>query len=430
LRFKTTRSKIKSLISYLHKSFLFLLLELCIDRGIEHANRMNISIISTMAGHPWGGSEELWYHFALYCQQNGHSCKVARKQWEQTPVKVLHLQQAGVQLHYRRNKLTLLYKLIDFVGNRIFLNSVEGKLKLASWFTLFNPYQSLFSKATDFVLISQGATYELLDDVFLTYLIRKTKIPLFLICHGNSDFAKPYSFNFQEQRKNFKLFQAVFFVSQRNLQTTERQLAMRLPNTAIAKNPVNLSATQYQAYPILQTPFLFVVLATYDTITKGQDILLEVLSQSKWKSRPYELHFYGSGNDQMYLQELIHHFELQDNVFLKGYYNTLDILKSAHLVILPSVSEGMPLVLIEAMLVGRPTVITHVAGMPELIQDGEHGFIAAAPKDIFLDEALERAWQQQQSWEEMGKRARTQALTYYEPQPAEALLNQIIQFLS
>ncbi|NJL77161.1 MAG: glycosyltransferase family 4 protein [Saprospiraceae bacterium] len=391
---------------------------------------MNISVVSTMAGHAWGGSEELWYQFVQYCQQHGHHCKVAKKHWKNEPQKLQLLQVSGVVFYYRKNTLLFVYKLIDFLGNRLFYNPMEGKLKLAGYLKFINPYTRLFTPDTDFMLISQGATYELLDDVFLTYLIRKTKIPLFLICHGNSDFAKPYGFNFQEQRKNFKLVSGCFFVSKRNLQTTERQLAMRLPNTAIAKNPVNLSDIQYQAYPALKTPFLLVVLATYDTITKGQDVLLEVLSQPKWKSRPYELHLYGSGNDQMYLQELIHHFELQDKVFLKGYRHTLDILKPAHLVILPSVSEGMPLVLVEAMLVGRPTVITHIAGMPELVQDGEHGFIAAAPKDVFLDEALERAWQQQPSWEEMGKCARMQALTYYEPQPAEALLNQITEFLS
>lgn len=390
---------------------------------------MNISVVSTMAGHAWGGSEELWYQFVQYCQQHGNHCKVGKKYWENEPQKLQLLRASGIDFYYRKNTLLFIYKLIDFLGNRLFTNPVEGKLKLTGYLTFLNPYNPLFTPDTHFVLISQGATYELLDDVFLTYLVRKTRIPLFLICHWNSDFAKPYGFNFQEQRKNFKRFQAIFFVSQRNLQTTERQLAMHLPNPAIVKNPVNLSTTQYQDYPALKTPFIFVMLATYDTITKGQDILLEVLSQPKWKSRPYELHLYGSGNDQTYLQELIHHFDLQDKIFLKGYHNTLDILKSAHLVILPSVSEGMPLVLIEAMLVGRPTVITHIAGMPELVEDGEHGFIAAAPKDVFLDEALERAWQQQQNWEEIGKRARIKALTYYEPQPAEALLHQITKFL-
>ena len=44
---------------------------------------------------------------------------------------------------------------------------------------------------------------------------------------------------------------------------------------------------------------------------------------------------------------------------------------------LPSYDEGFPIVLLEAMSIGLPVVASHVAGIPELVTDGETGFLIA-----------------------------------------------------
>ena len=50
-----------------------------------------------------------------------------------------------------------------------------------------------------------------------------------------------------------------------------------------------------------------------------------------------------------------------------------------HALVLPSRFEGMPLVVVEAMLCGRPCIVTDVGGNAELIRDGINGFLAKAP---------------------------------------------------
>ncbi len=56
------------------------------------------------------------------------------------------------------------------------------------------------------------------------------------------------------------------------------------------------------------------------------------------------------------------------------------LLAAADVVVLPSLSEGMPLVALEAMALGRPVVATCVGGIPEVVEDGVTG-ILVEPRD-------------------------------------------------
>ena len=77
----------------------------------------------------------------------------------------------------------------------------------------------------------------------------------------------------------------------------------------------------------------------------------------------------------------------------------LDLYRRATLFVLPSYHEGLPYVLLEAMAVGLPVIMTPVGAIPEIIEDGRHGFLiqpgdytALARRIVQLleDEALRR----------------------------------------
>jgi glycosyltransferase involved in cell wall biosynthesis len=70
--------------------------------------------------------------------------------------------------------------------------------------------------------------------------------------------------------------------------------------------------------------------------------------------------------------------------------------------VLPSRQEGLPLVVVEAMLCGRPCLVTNVSGNPEHVLDGETGFLAGGPTVDEVDKALERAWHQRSQFPAMG----------------------------
>jgi glycosyltransferase involved in cell wall biosynthesis len=86
----------------------------------------------------------------------------------------------------------------------------------------------------------------------------------------------------------------------------------------------------------------------------------------------------------------------------------------------------MPLAIVEAMLCGRPAVVTDVGGVREWVEDGSSGFIACSAGVSALAETLQRAWQDRRRWEEMGHNAYQKAMTLYDPQPGKTFLDALV----
>jgi glycosyltransferase involved in cell wall biosynthesis len=67
-----------------------------------------------------------------------------------------------------------------------------------------------------------------------------------------------------------------------------------------------------------------------------------------------------------------------------------DLLAAVDVVVLPSLSEGLPFVLLEAMAVGKPVVATRVGGNPEVVEDGTTGLLVPPGDADALGAALAR----------------------------------------
>src|SRR5262249_50251205 len=95
-----------------------------------------------------------------------------------------------------------------------------------------------------------------------------------------------------------------------------------------------------------------------------------------------------------------------------------------------SSGEGKTLALTEAMLCGRPAVVTDVGGNAELVCDGVTGFVAqsATPGDV--RDALERSWVERKSWEEIGARAHAWVARALDPPPGNIVAGAIVDALS
>jgi len=115
----------------------------------------------------------------------------------------------------------------------------------------------------------------------------------------------------------------------------------------------------------------------------------------------------GSGSEKEALATLIAELELEDDVTLHGQLkSTAPLLSVADALILPSLWEGMPNVLMEAMASGLPCVATPVGAVPEMLQEGRG--ILADGRD---PDAIARAMQVAMSLtvperQEMGRHAK------------------------
>ncbi len=118
---------------------------------------------------------------------------------------------------------------------------------------------------------------------------------------------------------------------------------------------------------------------------KGVYDLLEAIRIVVQKYNQTSLQFYLAGDgDVEEVESLVRKHQLEDNVFLPGWIDDrlkAEYLRSVYTVILPSYSEGLPMSLLEAMAAGKVVLSTKVGGIPELVDDGQNGFLVA-PGDI------------------------------------------------
>jgi glycosyltransferase involved in cell wall biosynthesis len=93
----------------------------------------------------------------------------------------------------------------------------------------------------------------------------------------------------------------------------------------------------------------------------------------------------GEGREENSLRKLADDLGLHDKVQLLGYREDIhDVLRAMDVFVLCSDHEGLPMVLLEALMLGTPVVARQVGGVPEVVQNGVNGILveSADPKDL------------------------------------------------
>jgi colanic acid/amylovoran biosynthesis glycosyltransferase len=130
----------------------------------------------------------------------------------------------------------------------------------------------------------------------------------------------------------------------------------------------------------------------------------------------------GDGSEKSNLERLIAELGVIGNVRLLGWQDRTEVsrlLGQAHIFLAPSVTsqrgdqEGIPVVLQEAMALGLPTVSTHHTGIPELVRDGESGFLVHERDVNGIADRLTHLLQHPETRREMGQKGRKHIEEYY-----------------
>jgi glycosyltransferase involved in cell wall biosynthesis len=147
---------------------------------------------------------------------------------------------------------------------------------------------------------------------------------------------------------------------------------------------------------------------------KGQMVLVNAMARLRDRFPDLHLSLVGDGDMRVDLEQAIARHGLQDRITLTGWLSEAEVtgqLERAHVLVMPSFAEGLPMVVMEAMAAARPVIATYVAGTPELVQDQQTGWLVPAGDAVALAEQIaEVAGLEAARLTEMGQRARSRVL--------------------
>jgi colanic acid/amylovoran biosynthesis glycosyltransferase len=166
---------------------------------------------------------------------------------------------------------------------------------------------------------------------------------------------------------------------------------------------------------------------------KGQLLLIDAARRLVERGIEFELVLAGDGEMRGELETLIARYSLQNMVRITGWISSTQVrdeILAARALVLPSFAEGLPVVIMEAMALRRPVISTFVAGIPELIESGEHGWlIPAGDVDALAAAMLTCLDTPVETIARMGHAARTRVLERHDVDKEAAKLVDLFQSL-
>jgi glycosyltransferase involved in cell wall biosynthesis len=125
-----------------------------------------------------------------------------------------------------------------------------------------------------------------------------------------------------------------------------------------------------------------IVIGTLGRLTKvkGQSFLIDVAVRLKQEGINFKMYIAGAGELEGELKALCSRFKLEDHVFFPGFIsNTKSFMTDIDIFAFPSLSEGFGFAVVEAMAASRPVLAFDISTNPEIIKDGQTGFLVPFP---------------------------------------------------
>ena len=370
-------------------------------------------------GTPWGGSEELWGAAAVALAEQGHAITVLKPKIDMEHPRVRRMRELGARVRDFTRVPLIPSRLYQFVATTSHAVVVAHRLAELARTLTFSKY--------DLIVISQGGNF---DGLPLANVCRRMKRPYVLIAQKAGDMYWPTDDRLDRMRAVYTEALESYFVSEHNRKLTEEQIGIELPNACVVRNPFLVPWHRRGDWPEETNGVRLACVGRMYPSEKGQDLLLRVLARRKWRERPLSVTFFGSGVQRKAIEQMAKYHELT-SVSFAGFVNDVAaIWNDHHGLVLPSRCEGLPLVLVEAMLSGRVPIVTDAGGNRELLRDNVTGFLAPAPTEDSLDEAMERAWQRRHEWRAIGEAAADEIRTLVPPDPGQALAAKLLAVVS
>jgi glycosyltransferase involved in cell wall biosynthesis len=138
---------------------------------------------------------------------------------------------------------------------------------------------------------------------------------------------------------------------------------------------------------------------------KGVPVLLAALENLRLDLDNFTVTMLGESCDPVLAQQL------QDRTYCvaPGWVNAAEVrrvMSAADIFVLPSLNEGLPMAMVEAMSAGLPVIVTAVGSIPDVIDDGEEGYLVPPAEVLPLENAIRKLISDRQLRLSMGRKAR------------------------
>jgi L-malate glycosyltransferase len=286
------------------------------------------------------------------------------------------------------------------------------------------------------------------QDIFSTRSFRRVKpkhTPLVASLHGSVaqeiklhllehqiDLSQSYVWQYYYAREHLGATSSdVTVVSSRwmeHLLTTE----YAVPHSKIEVIPYGYDASDFldkinhSESPIMKPLNKKIIIYTGRLISiKGIDILIAALGQLKMLRDDFVCWIVGEGDAKTALQQQCVELGLEQHVQFLGARDDIPyLLNQADIYVQPSLLDNQPLSVIEAQFAGKPSIVSNAAGLPEMVESGETGYIFQSQNSEQLQILLYALLQNDHLRQEVGNRAQVWASTHWS---VSARISQYIQ---
>jgi glycosyltransferase involved in cell wall biosynthesis len=177
-------------------------------------------------------------------------------------------------------------------------------------------------------------------------------------------------------------------------------VAQRLLNSGVAATKIRTIANGIDVEPFeraLPSPALnfdgnkvIGMVARLD-LQKGFEYLLRAAHELCGAFPGLKIVIAGEGPDRQAIENMIQRFGLQSSVILAGHHSDMPgIYTAIDIFVLPSLNEGLPMTVLEAMAASKPVIATRVGAIPSVIKEGETGLLVDPGDADGLRDALAR----------------------------------------
>ena len=188
------------------------------------------------------------------------------------------------------------------------------------------------------------------------------------------------------------------------------------PSEKIMVHRMGININKFSFFPRKKDANTIKVLSVCRLVEKkGIEYAIKAINLVKHRFSDINYLIVGDGPLKNNLQRLVMNLNLSDKVIFLGPKTSDEVqrlMQESHIFLLPSVTsqsgdmEGIPVVLMEALATGLPVISTRHSGIPELIIDGESGFLVPEKNVEAIAEKLEYLIMHPEIWPEMGRKGR------------------------